>query len=85
MQIFIKDLRTGLVHAIDVTKDYSIFQTKERAQRKFGYNATQFELIFLGKIMLDQETLSSEGINSGDNLLLVMKPNRPDAGCCTIF
>ena len=71
-QIFIKTL-TGKTHTIHVSALFSILDVKECLQDTAGTPVDQQRLIFAGKQLEDEHTLTDYNIHSEDTLHVVLK------------
>nr|2KLC_A Chain A, Ubiquilin-1 [Homo sapiens] len=61
-----------------VPENSSVQQFKEEISKRFKSHTDQLVLIFAGKILKDQDTLSQHGIHDGLTVHLVIKTqNRP--------
>lgn len=56
-----------------VPEDSSVQQFKEEISKRFKSHTDQLVLIFAGKILKDQDTLSQHGIHDGLTVHLVIK------------
>lgn len=71
-QIFIKTL-TGRKAAFNFEPENQVLQLKQAVQEKEGIQVDQIKLIFSGKQLADDKTISSYNITAGSTIHMVLQ------------
>ena len=85
MQIFVRELSTGLKHAFDVDGGMSIAHLKNKVLEKFNIPISKQQLLFGGTILEEAKMLNDYGIEVEETLILVTKTGTWGCNKCLIF
>jgi hypothetical protein len=67
---------TGVLVEFELEETANIGFLIEILERKVGYSLAQFRLIFKGKPLYEESTVSESGIRSGEMIHMILKHSR---------
>jgi len=77
MKLFCKELKGNEIEINDVSEETQISSIKSQIERKLNIPVLQQKLIFVGKILQDDNRISDYSIKDGAKLMLTRVP-KPD-------